>query len=220
MSRSRLSAQGLDPHDLIQAQISHSRSASISRSRAGSLANRTPVPAPPALLPEPTIHPPPPAPADDPDAPPPRPNFVEPQDDDEERPQELFISPPTPQGPHSPVLPDSGPSTTGDTIPPVDNDQTVLATETATGLSRSGSGGVGPRGPRPAKGPRAPPSPGRGSLSRPVSHSRSPSSIDRSASPVDPRDYAPKGKKGGRAPAGAFSRRTMASDAEDEVVDK
>lgn len=40
----------------------------------------------------------------------------------------------------------------------------------------------------------------------------------RSASPVNAGDYKPRGKRGGRANASAFSRRTMASDAEDEVV--
>lgn len=96
MSRSRLSAQGLDPHDIIQSQITHSRSASISRSRAGSVA-RPPVPALPPVLADPAIHPPPPTTGDeDPDAPPPRPKFAEPNDS-EDLAQELFISPPTPQ---------------------------------------------------------------------------------------------------------------------------
>ncbi|EJD48326.1 hypothetical protein AURDEDRAFT_61186 [Auricularia subglabra TFB-10046 SS5] len=222
MSRSRLSAQGLDPN-VVMAQISHSRSAS--RSRAGS-ASQPPVPPIPvtvaSVLSEPIIHPPPPAPAQqDPDAPPPRPVFAEPKDDDEDVPQELTIQPPTPRQAASPPLAGSGANSPAPGTPTAEGDQ-VLATTPTTGLSRSSSGGVGgPRGPRPTRGPRAAPS--SGSLARPSHHVRTGSSAsisDRPHSPADPREYTPKGKKVGRVQASAFSRRTMASDAEDEVVDK
>jgi len=233
MSRSRLSAQGLDPKQVYQQQITHSRNPS--RTRADSAAALPPIPGtPPTPVPPP---PPPPVRAaspQDPNAPPPRPmHFAEPVDDDDG--QELTISPPTPQ-PNSPPVPaeqETSPTSAASPASPAPEDRPIAGAGAAaaggTGLSRTGSGGVmrGPRPatgarPAPAKGPRAAPGTPTSALARPA-HSRVGSSVStgRSASPtVDPHEYDPKGKKVGRVAAGTFSRRTVASDTEEEVLNQ
>ena len=225
VSRSRLSAQGIDPKQIYQ-QISHSRNAS--RTRGDSSAGLPPIPGTPpataaAASPQPPPPPPPTAPQD-PNAPPPRPmHFADPIDD--EAPQDLTISPPTPR-PTSPPLAPEIPSPKSPTeIPspksPTEDDKVIAPA--GAGLSRTGSGNV-VRGARPIRGPRAA---GGGSVSlaatRPA-HVRTGSNLsDKARSPaphVDPHEYDPKGKKVGRAPASAFSRRTVASDTEEEVMNQ
>jgi len=172
---------------------------------------------------------------------PPRPKFATPPRENDEIPAPTStpakppaaVSPPRPKRPQSPAS--SVRSDPPDTPGVADEDKPVMG---AASLHRSGSGETSRiRGPRVggARGPRGPASSGSFSSASPPIHNPTGSIVRASISnieglkrnsgkvspapPADPRDYAPK-KRGGKAAAGAFSRRTMASGSEDEVVDK
>ena len=188
-----------------------------------------------------------PVPAENVYIPPPRPTFAEPSQDNDYLPpprpvfaeveadagstESIVVSPPTPvrRSPASPI----GESPVSPGAAKSEEDKPFTS---KTGLSRSGSGEAsrvrGPRtaGPRTARTAmrtaasgspppvRSPPSTSPGS--RP-SHSRGPSANSSSnLSAADrAKDYAPK-KNVGKANAAIFSRRTQASDAEDNVLEK
>ncbi|EGN96599.1 hypothetical protein SERLA73DRAFT_170049 [Serpula lacrymans var. lacrymans S7.3] len=145
------------------------------------------------------------------------------------------VTPPTPQNASAKILRrqsairSSSPSSAARTPPsptPSSEDQTLGTGRTS--LSRSGSGQTGVRGPRLSRGPRVH---GGGSVSSLVSNfnknSASPppspgykrlSGSPRPTSLLSGSGQDSKPRSVGRG--AAFSRRTMASDAEDEVVDK
>ncbi|KAI5124190.1 hypothetical protein M0805_005041 [Coniferiporia weirii] len=203
---------------------------------------------PDAPPPMPSFKEPPPE-KDDDFAPPPMPKFIDPPSEADNMlpsPQSslpspypveaaapsvaVAVAPPTPthgSASPSPARSRSPSSSVGSPISPNDRK--------GANLSRSGSSETTRlRGPRGARNARA----GSGSVASAIaglnrSGATSPSTpggIARannrmsyqgphSSTPVNPHDYEPK-RKGARAPAGAFSRRTVASDAEDEVVGK
>ncbi|KAF9266919.1 hypothetical protein L218DRAFT_1074764 [Marasmius fiardii PR-910] len=181
------------------------------------------------LPPRPTFKEPPSEPEED-DTPP-RPSFKEPPPEEPEN-----DTPPRPNFAEPPSEPDS-PSPTGKApvtavIPPTPENRSIKRTsmsprsgspapsspdEPKSSIARSTSGGV--RGPRITRGPRAP---GGGNVSSMVSN------INRNSasSPTPSYKRLSSESTGSRRPSSilgrssAFSRRTMASDAEDDVVDK
>ncbi|KAG7093658.1 hypothetical protein E1B28_007320 [Marasmius oreades] len=177
---------------------------------------------------------------------PPRPAFKEPPpDDDDLPPRPMFKEPPpepedddTPprpspaeasvEEPHSPNPRGKVPVTA--VIPPSPDSRSIKRTSTSSrsgspvpsspeenksSIARSSSGGV--RGPRITRGPRAP---GGGNVSSLVSN------INRTTTTSPTPSYKRLSGSPSRRPSSvlgrssAFSRRTMASDAEDDVVDK
>ncbi|KIJ55243.1 hypothetical protein M422DRAFT_23852 [Sphaerobolus stellatus SS14] len=172
--------------------------------------------------------------------PPPMPTFAEPSSEFETPTKNVVVLPPTPVQPQSPT----GSDTPSPSPTKANEDRPLVA---KSSLSRSGSSDVsrlraGPRGARaPARGaasglgspttssrsPRASPSPTTSSpspraspsptSSRPLSHSRGASSASLTAEQAA--QYAPK-KHVGKGSAALFSRRTVASDAEDNILDK
>lgn len=159
-------------------------------------------------------------PSEDKYIPPPRPTFAEPDNENNEG--GIVVSPPTPVAPQSPVSP-TVPSVS--TTPPAAKSDDEKAPLGRGSLARSGSGETSSRvrGPRVARtvgtargaAPVKSPSP-PGTSARPT-HSRGQSSVSISSDRT--KDYAPK-KYVGKANAAIFSRRTQASDAEDNVLDK
>lgn len=124
------------------------------------------------------------------------------------------ITPPPPPPPMavparvaSPISPRASP-------PPVEEAKSTLTRASSAGL----------RGPRMARGPRAPG--GSGAVSSMVQNlNNRASTASPLGSPTSPsirRLSGTPSARGGltRTPAGSFSRRTMASDAEDDIVDK
>ena len=204
MSRSRLSV-GADPRKLLEAQLEakgmRSRNASPEKDRV------PPVPTLPTALAEKTTKdaegleevPTPKAVTfadgnakpEDSDLPP-RPVFAEPPAEDEKS-SDVIISPP------SPAISPTEEVAAGDASSPQSASGSEEPTGGSSSLKRSSSGEASRvRGPRTARGPR-PPGP------------------THTASKTNANDYAPR-KHGGHAAAGAFSRRTQESDAEDDVV--
>jgi len=201
-----------------------------------------PPPAPPAQAAEGHAVPPRPkfaSPPPEDDGVPPRPKFTTPPLENDEIPikSRAVASPPTPKRAQSPATPVR--SGTPDTPAAVDEDKSFTGAGSAS-LHRSGSGEASRvRGPRVggARGPRGPTGAGftSGSSVSPSSHTRTGSigrtsisnieALKRNSGKVSPvpagssRDYSPK-RRGGKPPSGTFSRRTMASGSEDEVVDK
>lgn len=173
---------------------------------------------------------------------PPRPKFATPPPENNEIPapsstsakSPVAVSPPPARRAQSPATPVR--SGTPDTPGAADEDKPIAGAGAAF-LHRTGSGETSRvRGPRVggARGPRGPAavgsasvtstsatrkgSIGRSSISNIEGLKRSSGKV--SPVPADSRNYAPK-KRGGKVVAsGAFSRRTMASGSEDEVVDK
>ena len=173
---------------------------------------------------------------------PPRPRFTTPPLETDEIPApsskpakaSVVMSPPAPKRPQSPATPVR--SGTPDTQSAVDDDKSI-ASAGSVSLHRTGSGETSRvRGPRVggARGPRGPTGPAGSSASSP-SHTRT-GSIGRTSisnieglkrssgkvSPVptgSPRASLSRGR-GGKPPSGTFSRRTMASGSEDEVLEK
>ncbi|KAF8511843.1 hypothetical protein BU17DRAFT_96904 [Hysterangium stoloniferum] len=148
-------------------------------------------------------------------APPPRPTFIEPTSESGNN-DNVVVSPPTPVRPQSP---DS---------PPLRHRPASLASKVS--LKRTGSGEASRvRGPRVVQRSSrgAAPTPLSGASGRPITrtslvsprplHARNPPST--SLTPEQAREYAPK-KHVGKANAALFSRRTVASDAEDNILDK
>lgn len=201
-----------------------------------------PPPAPPAPVAEGHVVPPRPkfaSPPPEDDDVPPRPRFTTPPLENDEIPVSssipakapVVMSPPTPKRAQSPATPVR--SGTPDTPVAVDDDKSTIVAGSGS-LHRTGSTETPRlRGPR-VGGARGPRGPAGSSVSSP-SHTRT-GSIGRSSvsnieglkrsggkvSPVpagNPRDYSPK-RHGGKPPSGTFSRRTMASGSEDEVMDK
>jgi hypothetical protein len=180
------------------------------------------------LPPRPTFKEPPP---ETPDSPPPMPKFAEPaaEETEQEAPKPtspaVGVIPPTPQKTKSPV-PRSGSQSpvkggTGRSTSPPTNDPP------RTSLSRGPSGASSVvRGPRISKGPRPP---GGSSVSSMVSNLNRQSSATATAakrlsgSPArtpSPARQAMEASRGKHIKRGSFSSRTMASDAEDELVRK
>lgn len=129
----------------------------------------------------------------------------------------VVISPPTPR--QTPPVSALGRATSPSRRSPTPSSPTPPGEDRGTSLSRSSSGEASRlRGPRTAaaRGPRPPST----VAERVAGLNRSPSGSRAARSPPNPNDYIPKKKTVGRASAGAFSRRTMASDAEDDVVEK
>jgi len=152
----------------------------------------------------------------------------------------VVVSPPTPRNTVSPAR-----GAARSRSPTSSSNGSGAGDRPGANLSRSGSSETtrirGPRGARTQRpqssaggmqsmtaGLRragSPPAPGvstvnaAGGLARTSASANRLSYAGRSSSPVNPQDYQPRGKRG-RGHAGSFSRRTMASDAEDEVVDK
>ena len=166
-----------------------------------------------------------PAPSVDDYKPPPRPTFIEPDNEANDE-GGVVVSLPTPTKAQSLVGATAPPEDT--TASPVKSDEEKALVGKAS-LARSGSGEAASR----VRGPRVPRStgaarggsatspvaaPGSSSLARGtgprLTHSRGPSSVSERA-----KEYAPK-KNVGKANAALFSRRTQASDAEDNVMDK
>jgi hypothetical protein len=168
---------------------------------------------------------------------PPRPKFTTPPLENDEIPvpssmsakAPTVVSPPTPKRAQSPATPVRSGT-------PGTPEEKAFTGASSVSLHRSGSGDTSRVRPRVggARGPRGPAGPASPSVSSP-SHTRT-GSIGRTSisniealrrsggkvSPVpagQPREYSPK-RRGGKAPSGTFSRRTMASGSEDEVVDK
>ncbi|KAJ3835952.1 hypothetical protein F5878DRAFT_566406 [Lentinula raphanica] len=174
---------------------------------------KTPPPEDEDLPPRPTFKEPPPEP-EELDSAPPRPEFVEPPveptPDVPQIPSPPAVSPPTPQ----PVT-DVKRSSRITSRSPSPADQNLGSVK--SGISRSSSGGV--RGPRITRGPRAPGGPNRNSIGSVGS-----SPPNSGVSPTSPGFKRLSGGGSGSRPSSvlgrssAFSRRTMASDAEDEVV--
>ncbi|RDB20844.1 Rho-GTPase-activating protein 8 [Hypsizygus marmoreus] len=174
------------------------------------------------------------------DSPPTRPTFIDPPAEEPERfsPLTPEVPPPPPSPPITSVIPPTpkkrmsvssgapspSPTKYNSRSPSPPEDQ-VLATGRTT-LSRNSSvqsqGGV--RGPRLARGPRTP---GSGTVSSMVSNLNR-QSPPAQASPISPRAVNRLSGAGSpvRRPSSvlgrssAFSRRTMASDAEDDLVEK
>jgi len=173
---------------------------------------------------------------------PPRPKFATPPPETDEIPVSsstsakapVAVSPPTPKRTQSPATPVR--SGTPNTPGAVDEDKPIASAGSAS-LHRTGSGETSRvRGPRVggARGPRGPTGTSVSSASSP-SHNRTGSigrtsisnieGLKRSGGKVSPvpaaisRDYSPK-RRGGKTASGTFSRRTMASGSEDEVMDK
>lgn len=148
---------------------------------------------------------------------PPRPTFLESENATDDG--GIVISPPTPIGTTSPV----SPVHPGSMTPPAGkvDDEKVLTSQSS--LSRSGSGEAASRvrGPRTARSTAkvgsaaAPPVKSSSPPGSRPTHTRGQSSV----SPDRAKEYAPK-KHVGKANAAIFSRRTQASDAEDNVLDK
>ncbi|KAJ3908094.1 hypothetical protein F5879DRAFT_794340 [Lentinula edodes] len=145
---------------------------------------------------------------------PPRPHFAEPSaehtPDAPSIPSPPAVSPPTPQPARATEVKRSSRITSRSPSPA---DQSLSSVKST--ISRSSSGGV--RGPRMTRGPRAPGGPNRNSIG---SGAGSPPS---GVSPTSPSYKRLSGGSGSRPSSvlgrsSAFSRRTMASDAEDEVV--
>ncbi|KAH7879027.1 uncharacterized protein C8R40DRAFT_1088515 [Lentinula edodes] len=145
---------------------------------------------------------------------PPRPHFAEPSaeptPDAPPIPSPPAVSPPTPQPVRATEVKRSSRITSRSPSPA---DQSLSSVKST--ISRSSSGGV--RGPRMTRGPRAPGGPNRNSIG---SGAGSPPS---GVSPTSPSYKRLSGGSGSRPSSvlgrsSAFSRRTMASDAEDEVV--
>ncbi|KZS94423.1 hypothetical protein SISNIDRAFT_42434 [Sistotremastrum niveocremeum HHB9708] len=161
----------------------------------------------------------------------PRPLFAEPPpepaDDHFAPPAGMVISPPTPKAPevspprqeHIPPVPSVAAARTPSPPEAVTTD--TEERRSGFGLKRTGSNETSKvRGPRLARAPRAAPtsststasagrsSPAPGSKERPLSRTF--------ANP----DFTPRNKLVGRTAAGFFSRRTQASDAEDDVLGK
>ncbi|KAL0953557.1 hypothetical protein HGRIS_004778 [Hohenbuehelia grisea] len=187
------------------------------------------------LPPRPSFKEPPP---EDDDLPP-RPAFAEPPTENDDAPASATLPPPPPP-PITNVTPptpqnnaalrrvsagygrSASPSPTRAKIasrspsPPV-------ASPGGASLSRSGSGQTGVRGPRGARGPRTP---GSGSVSNMVANLNrtSISGSPPAGSPTSPDGKRLSGSPGRRSSvlnrSSVFSRRTMASDAEDDVVDR
>ncbi|KAF8584019.1 hypothetical protein K439DRAFT_1653298 [Ramaria rubella] len=206
-------------------------------------------PPPPVALPPPPPPPPPAAKPQEPEphlvqevtyAPPPRPTFVESESSSKEYtppPRPVFAEPDNESrgagdGVSAPNLdkiqaPLLSPTSS---IPPVDNPDLPLVSRSS--LSRSTSGDTGRvRGPRTLRptgagksgsatvGSRPPPGTSLGGPR--ATHARGASSTSTvPGRPADyAKDYAPK-RNVGKANAAIFSRRTVASDAEDNVLDK
>ncbi|KAK1232125.1 Rho-GTPase-activating protein 8 [Marasmius sp. AFHP31] len=172
---------------------------------------KTPPPEDDDLPPRPAFREPPPESEDD-DTPP-RPNFAEPAAEDSDAPSPA-VSPPTtaviPPTPDARSVKRASSPRSGSPAPSSPDDNKPAARST---------GGV--RGPRITRGPRAP----GGNVSSMVSNLNRNSGS--SASPSSPTpSYKRLSGSPSRRPSSvlgrssAFSRRTMASDAEDEVVDK
>ncbi|KAK7060891.1 Rho-GTPase-activating protein 8 [Paramarasmius palmivorus] len=178
--------------------------------------------------PRPAFKTPPPEPEDP--STPPRPNFAEPPPEESDSPSAAVKSrsvsppsapttaviPPTPENrvKRTSVSPRSG------SPAPVSPDEALNPGRAS--ITRSSSGGV--RGPRLTRGPRAP---GSGNVASMVSNlnRNSVSSGSGSASPTSPTYKRLSGSGSPRRPSSVlgkstFSRRTMASDAEDDVVDR
>ena len=196
-------------------------------------------PAPPVLAAEGHVVPPRPkfaSPPPEDDDVPPRPRFTTPPLENDEIPAPssipakapVAVSPPTPKRAQSPATPVR--SGTPDTPAAVDDDKTTTGASSGS-LHRTGSAEQRVRGPRVggARGPRGPASSSVSSSSHTRTGSIGRSSVSnieglkRSGGKVSPvpagRDYSPK-RHGGKPPSGTFSRRTMASGSEDEVMDK
>ncbi|KII87448.1 hypothetical protein PLICRDRAFT_142731 [Plicaturopsis crispa FD-325 SS-3] len=173
------------------------------------------------LPPRPNFKEPPP---EDDDTPP-RPNFADPPEEPASPPAAaVSVTPPTPLAKRRDSYRSGSPSPslhqrTGSASP---SDDKPLSNARSS-LTRNGSNQAAsqPRGPRISRGPRAP---GGSSVSSIVS------TLNRAASPPASPSYKRlSGERAGAAGSrpssivgrsGAFSRRTMASDAEDNVVDK
>ena len=213
------------------------------RPRNSSAPGVPPVPPPPPPLPaakddgvppRPKFASPPP---EDDDVPP-RPRFTTPPLETDEIPAPssmpakapAVVPPPAPKRPQSPATPVR--SGTPDTQATVDDDKSI-ASAGSVSLHRTGSAETSRvRGPRVvAKGPRGP----AGSSASSTGHTRTGSigrtsisnieGLKRSSGKVSPvpagSSRASLGGRGGRPPStGKFSRRTMASGSEDEVLDK
>ncbi|KAJ3986364.1 hypothetical protein F5890DRAFT_1572336 [Lentinula detonsa] len=176
---------------------------------------KTPPPEDEDLPPRPTFKEPPPEPEEEFDTPP-RPQFAEPPaeviPDPPQVPSSPAISPPTPQPVRTTEVKRSSRVTSRSPSPA---DQTLSSVKSS--ISRSSSGG-GVRGPRITRGPRAP-----GGLNRNSIGSAGSSPPNSGVSPTSPGFKRLSGGNGSRPSSvlgrsSAFSRRTMASDAEDEVV--
>ncbi|TDL23780.1 hypothetical protein BD410DRAFT_856763 [Rickenella mellea] len=169
----------------------------------------------------------------------PMPNFAAPPPEKEQlqvTAAPITVSPPTPQRSSSPSSPASG-TQSPTKRPGSPRSQSVERQGDGADLSRSSSGeaarirGPRSRGPRPQSASggsnvqslaagfnRGPAQPATANTSMGARLNRA--NPGRPLSVANPADYEPKKKGVGRVQAGAFSRRTMASDAEDEVVDK
>lgn len=176
------------------------------------------------LPPRPTFKDPPPEPEDV--ATPPMPKFADPPPEPESpalqapttpppAPPATSVTPPTPSAGSKRGSPSPTKLTSRSPSP-------AISDAAKSPISRTGSAGV--RGPRIARGPRAP---GGGSVSSMVSNlNRNSGTV--SPTPITPTSPSYKRLSGSpsRRPSSvvgrtaAFSRRTMASDAEDDVVDK
>jgi len=158
---------------------------------------------------------------------PPRPTFIEPIPESGDD-SNVVVFPPTPVRPQSPDGP-AAPSPSSTSPPPSAGTEDVsLASKVS--LRRTGSGEASRvRGPRVVQRSSrgAAPTPLSGASTRPIAraspasprplHARSPPAAP--LTPEQAREYAPK-KHVGKTNAALFSRRTVASDAEDNILDK
>ncbi|KAJ4473838.1 hypothetical protein J3R30DRAFT_3296406 [Lentinula aciculospora] len=174
---------------------------------------KTPPPEDDDLPPRPAFKEPPPE-SEELDTPPP-PQFADPPavpiPDVPQVPSPPHVSPPTPQPARTTEVKRSSRITSRSPSPA---DQTLSSAKST--ISRSSSGGV--RGPRITRGPRAPGGPNRNSIG-----SAGSSPPGSGISPTSPSFKRLSGGSGSRPSSvlgrsSAFSRRTMASDAEDDVV--
>ncbi|KAK0497208.1 hypothetical protein EDD18DRAFT_1161108 [Armillaria luteobubalina] len=174
------------------------------------------------LPPRPTFKEPPPEPEDD--AAPPMPRFVDPPP---EEPEVVDVAAPAQSPPLAPVSPLPSEVKRPSSSISIRSNQSKVSSRSPTPpkedlakITRSVSGGV--KGPRGARGPR----PVGGTVSSMVSNFNR-NSV---ASPTTNRSASPSYKRLSGSPSrrpssvlgrsAAFSRRTMASDAEDDIVDK
>jgi len=165
--------------------------------------------------------------------------------DEENTGASVVVSPPTPinleQSGETPPPPDettsspppaASPSPSSTSPPPATKEDETIAQQSSLSRTPSADAPNRVRGPRiAARGPRAPPggsaSPALASASPRLSQVPSATRVPLSTGAVaaNPRDYAPRGKRGGKVSAGAFgpkrdnlTTRTMGSESEDETV--